>query len=200
MIDDFESPLLKWYYDGNIGGAVVVDTTDAYTDSGALKLTSPAGVGKIGSCLRTIPFPETYLVGFECAFCMPTGFSGSVVFELDWFDSASIQYAQLRYDKAFNQWYYLNTAGAYIAIPNGAQDLSCWPNHWNRIKFVANFGARTYKHAISQEIFMDLRNFALRRAGIVTTSMIVVRLAVFNNAAGDACSVWFDNVVVTEET
>ena len=159
-MDDFETGLSKWGYDGYASdSAQKVVVTHVYRGGYAIQLNSGKLADPIYIINKAFPNISAKKSGAEIAFRPSSGGYYQII-RLQHSDGSALSQASIKLDMVAKEIYYLNSGGNYASFGT-IPDLGAMTTIWNVIKLVADFENETYYRVILNGTTYDLSSYAL---------------------------------------
>ena len=205
LVDTFEDYTAviteKWR---QLTGTIALDTDYPKQGKSCMSLTTAAGVGETANTTFYIgAFPKSRF-GIEFEFqCGETVTNiTSFLCQILYYDGTQYIQTHVKW-LGTNQlkWQYYSSAGAYIDISSGDQELDFVATDqplYNNLKFVADMKNEEYVKLICNEKEFDLSGIAARTGADASAPRLAVTLVVTNAVIG-ARTLRVDNVILTDE-
>lgn len=196
LLDNFESPLLKWGI-SNIGTATsVLDSTTARSGAQCLKFSVGALVTAISSMSRSVSVQRNERLGLEWAFAPQ---HTNMYQELRiWYESGTFRKIAriLIYSDTGAIWYYDDGGVAVLLATLGELKRSALMFH--TAKLVVDFENNKYVRFVLNSIETDMSTLAIQTTGLVSAPTVGIVLYERLDAAGlKVCYV--DDWIVTRD-
>lgn len=197
FLDSFESGWPTWRTDiSPPGGSVSLTPATSHHGGYSLKLTTNNTAFAMTKASRYVPCPHTSRIGFELAFAFETDVR-SLWFYLGVWTGSGRSHIQVKYDPPNKELSIYTSAPTWTPIKSNLA-LAADPEHWHRLKLVADLITNKYVRLLLDDIVLDLSDLAVYSPWSDTAPQAEFQSYV-NTNINDHKSTYIDAVIITQD-
>lgn len=197
FLDSFEFGFPSWTtFIAPAGGSVSLTPITTHHGGYSLKLTTQNITGSMARVQRFVPYPHISRVGLELAFAFDTNVRSLWAYLGLWTGAARYQ-IQVKYCPPLQELSIYTSPPGWTVIQSNLI-LDADPEHWHRLKIVADLTTRTYARLLLDHLALNLSDYAVYFPASADNAKTQFSFHV-DTDVDDHATAYLDAVIITQD-
>ena len=196
ILDDFESPVLKWTLVLPNNSTIILDSTSVKIGAQAIKITSDAVAGILPYMSKRFHTLGSDRIGSEISFSTPLT-TYVFYFTIVKYDGTNVTWGEIRIDFSAGKLITRDNVSGFVDVATGLSFYSL-AQEFFPVKLVVDFSAGKYARVLVGDSEYDLSSYTLMSAADAALPHQRSEIGIVNDGTGTAASIWLDVFILTQ--